>query len=81
MFPNGTVITPDGKTLIVGESLGRRLTAFDIAAVRRSEQSPRVGALPDGALPDGICLDAEGGIWVGVAIVQRVRPAASRAAR
>src|SRR5713101_7677201 len=31
MFPNGMVITPDGKTLIVGETFGRRLTAFDIA--------------------------------------------------
>ena len=29
-FPNGTVITPDGKTLIVGESWGARLTAFDL---------------------------------------------------
>ena len=32
MFPNGMVITPDGKTLIVGETFGRRLTAFDIGA-------------------------------------------------
>ena len=31
-FPNGTVITPDGRTLILGESMGRRLTAFTIAA-------------------------------------------------
>ena len=31
-FPNGTVITPDGSTLIVGESFGARLTAFDVAA-------------------------------------------------
>ncbi len=30
--PNGPVITPDGKTLIVAESMGRRLTAFDIQA-------------------------------------------------
>src|SRR5208283_4287121 len=32
MFPNGMVITPDGKTLIVGETFAARLTAFDIAA-------------------------------------------------
>ena len=32
LFPNGTVITPDGQTLIVGESWGGRLTAFDIDA-------------------------------------------------
>lgn len=63
LFPNGTVITPDGRTLIVGESMARRLTAFDIdpsgALVNR-----RVWAeLPDRALPDGICLDSAGGIW------------------
>ena len=66
-FPNGSVITPDGKTLIVGETLGGCLTAFDIG--------------PDGALsgrrlfvttwprvPDGICLDANGSIWVANAL-------------
>ena len=63
MFPNGTVITPDEKTLIVGESFGARLTAFDIAAdgslANRREWAP----LPEGHVPDGICLDAEGAIW------------------
>lgn len=60
-FPNGMAITPDGGTLIVAESYGRRLSAYDI--------------LPDGDLtgrrtwaevdghPDGICLDAEGALW------------------
>ena len=63
MFPNGTVITPDGSTLIVGESFGGRLTAFDIAA-DGSLSNKRVWAeLPEGAVPDGICLDADGGIW------------------
>ncbi|HEX7035067.1 MAG TPA: SMP-30/gluconolactonase/LRE family protein [Pseudomonadales bacterium] len=62
-FPNGTVITPDGRTLIVAESWGRRLTAFDIGN-DGSLRNRRVWAeLPDGALPDGICLDADGGIW------------------
>ncbi len=42
-FPNGTVITPDGSTLIVAESLGRRLTAFDICGRRGTEQPPGVG--------------------------------------
>ena len=67
-FPNGTVITPDGKTLIVGESWGRRLTAFDIAA-NGSLANRRVWAdLAESAVgpPDGICLDAEGCIWVAV---------------
>lgn len=62
-FPNGTVITPDGRTLIVGESWARRLTAFDIGS-DGSLTNRRVWAeLPQGALPDGICLDAAGGIW------------------
>ncbi|MEE4300816.1 MAG: SMP-30/gluconolactonase/LRE family protein [Pseudomonadales bacterium] len=64
MFPNGTVITPDGATLVVGESFGGRLTAFDIDA-KGALTNRRVWAqLPEGAVPDGICLDAEGAIWV-----------------
>ncbi len=63
MFPNGMVITPDGKTLIVGETFGRRLTAFDIAA-DGSLNNRRVWAELDKNLPDGICLDAENAIWV-----------------
>lgn len=63
MFPNGTVITPDGVTLIVGESFGARLTAFDVLA-DGSLANRRVFAQLSGAVPDGICLDEEGGIWV-----------------
>ncbi len=62
-FPNGTVITPDGKTLIVGESFGARLTAFDIED-GGSLINRRVWAQMEGAVPDGICLDEAGGIWV-----------------
>jgi sugar lactone lactonase YvrE len=62
-FPNGTVITPDGKTMIIGETLGARLTAFDIAAdgalSNRREWAP-LGQ----RVPDGICLDANGNVWV-----------------
>ncbi len=62
-FPNGMVITPDGKTLIVGETLGCRLTAFDIQE-DGSLSNRRVWAqLPSSVGPDGICLDAEGGVW------------------
>ena len=62
--PNGMVITPDGSTLIVGESGGARLTAFDVAE-DGSLSGRRVWAdLPGGAVPDGICLDAEGAVWV-----------------
>lgn len=61
--PNGAVITPDGRTLIVAESLADRLTAFSIAA-DGSLHDKRAWAAIDGLLPDGICLDAEGAIWV-----------------
>ncbi len=62
-FPNGAVITPDGATLIVGETMAAQLSAFDIAA-DGSLSNRRVWAPTEGAVPDGICLDAEGGIWV-----------------
>lgn len=61
-FGNGMAITPDGSTLIVAESYGCRLTAFDLAP-DGSLTSRRVWAdLQDGH-PDGICLDAEGAVW------------------
>lgn len=63
LFPNGCVITPDGKTLIVAETFGKRLTAFDIAD-DGSLSRRRVWADLGEASPDGICLDAEGAIWV-----------------
>jgi sugar lactone lactonase YvrE len=62
-FPNGTVITPDDSTLIVGETFGACLTAFDIEP-DGSLVNRRVWANLVGAVPDGICLDAEGTIWV-----------------
>lgn len=62
-FPNGMVITPDGATLIVGETLGGRLTALDIGAdgtlSNRREWAPTWPRIPD-----GICLDASGAIWI-----------------
>jgi sugar lactone lactonase YvrE len=87
-FPNGMVITPDNRTLIISESFAGQLTAFDIE--------------PDGGLanrrlfasnlgPDGICLDAEGAVWVssgafgvvraapGGEILQRIELAENRA--
>lgn len=63
LFPNGIVITPDGSTLIVAESMGRRLTAFDRNA-DGTLSNQRVWADLGSRLPDGICLDAEGAIWV-----------------
>ena len=62
-FPNGMVITPDGKTLILGETFARRLTAFDIASDGKLSNR-RVWADLGAVAPDGICLDAEGAVWV-----------------
>lgn len=63
-FPNGMAITPDNKTLIIAESYGNRLTAFDIAADGGLSNRRVWAALGDGA-PDGICLDTEGAVWYG----------------
>lgn len=63
LFPNGSVITPDGKRLIVGESMGNRLTSFDIGPDGGLSNRRIFAAAPD-LVPDGICLDAEGAIWV-----------------
>lgn len=62
-FPNGTVVTPDGRTLILGETFARRLTAFDVED-DGSLSNRRVWAQLDEGVPDGICLDAEGCIWI-----------------
>jgi sugar lactone lactonase YvrE len=63
-FPNGMAVTADGSTLIVAESYGGRLTAFDIAA-DGALSNRRIWADLNGAAPDGICLDAEGAVWFG----------------
>lgn len=64
LFRNGAVITPDGHTLVIGESAGRRLTAFSIDARGDLGDRRAWAGMPEGAFPDGICLDADGAIWV-----------------
>ncbi|MBK8992617.1 MAG: SMP-30/gluconolactonase/LRE family protein [Gammaproteobacteria bacterium] len=76
-FPNGMVITPDGRTLIVAECTGYCLTAFDIRADGSLANRRVFAELPEGAQPDGIALDAEGAVWLanpaGPHAVLRVR--------
>src|SRR5579863_9624895 len=71
-FPNGMVIAPGNRTLIISESFAGRLTAFDIDAdgglSRRRVFAERLG-------PDGICADAEGAVWAGTADHSIVRVA------
>ena len=85
-FPNGSMITPDGKTLIVGETMGNRISAFDIqpdgalgprrdwASFGPTPALTDIGFVPDSlrAAPDGATLDAEGAVWFADAIGNRV---------
>jgi sugar lactone lactonase YvrE len=72
MRPNGCVVTPDGRRLVVAESAGARLTAFRLADDDDAATDDDDGTLHDrhvwaalpGARPDGICIDEEGAIWV-----------------
>lgn len=69
-FPNGMVITPDGSTLIAAESVGRRLTAFTIDP-DGSLSGRRVFADGLDGPPDGIALDADGGVWAAMTLAHQ----------
>jgi sugar lactone lactonase YvrE len=66
-FPNGMLTTPDGRSLLVSESFAGRITAFDIGHDGGLDNR-RTWA--EGVAPDGICLDAEGGVWCGAADIR-----------
>jgi sugar lactone lactonase YvrE len=75
-FPNGMVISPDGSTLIVAESVGRRLTTFTIAS-DGSLSDRRIFADGLDGPPDGITLDAAGGVWTSMTLAhqfERIMP-------
>jgi sugar lactone lactonase YvrE len=75
-FPNGAVVTPDNKTLIVADSNAHNLKSFDIGDDGSLTNYCVWADLGKGIIPDGICLDAEGAIWVtnaGGNDVRRVR--------
>ncbi len=75
-FPNGMVITPDGSTLIVAESTARRLSAFTIRP-DGSLTDRRVFADGLDGPPDGLAIDAEGGVWAALTLAeefQRIAP-------
>ncbi len=79
MTPNGAVISADGRTLIVAESRRMRLTAFTIAADGMLTDRRLFAQLAPEQVPDGICLDEEGCIWVAsprASAVLRVSPTA-----
>lgn len=62
VFPNGSIITPDGKTFILAETFAFRLSFYLIEPSGKltNRRIVELGA----AKPDGICLDAEGAVWV-----------------
>ena len=62
--PNGLAIGADGRTLVAAESAAGRLAAFDVAADGSLSGRRVFAALPEGAAPDGICVDAEDAVWV-----------------
>lgn len=70
-FPNGSVITPDGSTLIVGESFGAGYEAFTIGADATLGERRRWADVP-GMAPDGCSLDADGAIWFADALGSQV---------
>lgn len=85
LFPNGAAVTSDGKTLIVAESLGNRISAFSInsdgslgerrvwAQFGNAEAFAAVDAhAPVDCAPDGIALDVTGKLWVADARHNRV---------
>jgi sugar lactone lactonase YvrE len=84
-FPNGMVMTPDGRTMIVAETFQNRLTAFDVdgGCLSNRRTWAAFGAEPKTTnaeeiftsaevVPDGICLDAEGAVWVADVMHARV---------
>ena len=62
LFPNGSVITPDGSTLVIAETFGGRFSAFPLDADGCPGEGREWAPVP-GAAPDGCTLDSAGGIW------------------
>jgi len=62
LFPNGSVITPDGSTLVIAETFGGRFSAFPLDADGCPGEGREWAPVP-GAAPDGCTLDSDGGIW------------------
>ena len=62
--PNGMAITPDGSTLVVGQSASSDLLAFDLDDAGNLSNRRVYAALTEGRVCDGLCMDAEGCVWV-----------------
>lgn len=62
-FPNGLVVTPDGGRLLVADSLDQCIYAFELTPDGELGQRTTFAAMP-GEMPDGMCMDASGALWV-----------------
>jgi sugar lactone lactonase YvrE len=75
MVPNGVAVADDGKSLVVAESAGARLSRYSVRDGVLSDRGP-VPLTPAAHMPfvapDGICLDAEGGLWTADPLARRV---------
>jgi sugar lactone lactonase YvrE len=69
VFPNGMVLLSTGE-LIVAETFGGRLTAYDVDGAGVLSNKRVWAELPEGATPDGLCVDSADGVWVS-SIVQQ----------
>lgn len=70
-FPNGMAVSPDGATLYIAETFGRRITAFDMASGGRLLNRRVHASLTE--RPDGLCLDAAGALWVPLLWQQEIQ--------
>ena len=66
---NGLVVTSDGGTLVVAQSTGKDLVAFNLATDGTLTNPRQWAPLPD--YPDGICIDGEDGIWIASPVGDR----------
>jgi gluconolactonase len=82
-FPNGIVLRPDGRTLLVAESQRNRILSYTVLSPGKVDNMTVFATLPEktgdqiGNEPDGICLDAEGNLYVahyGMRQVQMLAP-------
>jgi len=71
-YTNECLTSPDGKQLIVNETFGRKLTAFDIDASGNLSNKRTLASFESGTFPDGLTYDAVGGIWVTSIVSNRV---------
>ena len=71
-FANEVILDPDGRWLYVNETIGRRLTRFELGLDGALKRRETVTVFSDGVFPDGLAFDAEGGLWITSVVSNRV---------